>query len=73
MPDEGTKSLLTIDYKLTSQGIITYCRKFYEVRQAAGLVVEKANSIYIYAKGGYTDTQAQRNIRTNTFKRFEDM
>ena len=31
----------------------------------------KANSIY--AKGGYTDAQAQRNILSNPFKRFEDM
>ena len=35
------------------------------------LVVEKANSIY--AKGGYTDAQVQRNILSNPFKRFEDM
>ena len=33
--------------------------------------MEKANSIY--AKGGYTDAQAQRNILSNPFKRFEDM
>lgn len=51
--------------------IVTYFREFYEARRAAGLVVEKANSIY--AKGGYTDTQAQRNILSNPFKRFEDM
>ena len=49
--------------------IVTYFREFYEARQAAGLVVEKANSIY--AKGGYTDAQAQRNILSNPFKRFE--
>ena len=46
-------------------------REFYEARRAAGMVVEKANSIY--AKGGYTDAQAQRNILSNPFKRFEDM
>ena len=51
--------------------IVTYFREFYEARRAAGLVVEKANSIY--AKGGYTDTQAQRNILSNPFRRFEDM
>ena len=51
--------------------IVTYFREFYEARRAAGLVVEKANSIY--AKGGYTDAQAQRNILSNPFKRFEDM
>lgn len=37
--------------------IVTYFREFYEARRAAGMVVEKANSIY--AKGGYTDAQAQ--------------
>ena len=36
--------------------IVIYFREFYEARRTAGLVVEKANSIY--AKGGYTDTQA---------------
>ena len=51
--------------------IVAYFREFYEARRAAGLVVEKANSIY--AKGGYTDAQAQRNILSNPFKRFEDM
>lgn len=51
--------------------IVTYFREFYEARRTAGLVVEKANSIY--AKGGYTDSQAQRNILSNPFKRFEDM
>ena len=51
--------------------IVTYFREFYEARRTAGLVVEKANSIY--AKGGYTDAQAQRNILSNPFKRFEDM
>ena len=51
--------------------IVTYFREFYESRRAAGLVVEKADSIY--AKGGYTDAQAQRNILSNPFKRFEDM
>lgn len=51
--------------------IVAYFRDFYEQRRAAGLVVEKANSIY--AKGGYTDTDAERNILANPFKRFEDM
>ena len=35
------------------------------------MVVEKSNSIF--AKGGYTDKEAQRNILANPFKRFEDM
>ena len=51
--------------------IVTYFRDFYERRRAAGLVVEKANSIY--AKGDYTDKDAERNILANPFKRFEDM
>ncbi len=33
--------------------------------------MEKANSIF--AKGGYTDKEAERNILANPFKRFEDM
>ena len=51
--------------------IIMYFREFYENRRTAGLAVEKANSIY--AKGGYTDKEAERNILVNPFKRFEDM
>ena len=34
-------------------------------------MVEKANSIF--AKGNYTNSEAQRNILANPFKRFEDM
>ena len=51
--------------------IAAYFREFYEARRTAGLTVEKSNSLY--AKGGYTDAQAQRNILSNPFKRFEDM
>ena len=51
--------------------IVAYFRSYYETRREAGLVVEKANSIY--AKGGYTDKEAERNILSNPFKRFEDM
>ena len=51
--------------------IVSYFRNFYEARRAAGLKVEKANSIF--AKGGYTDKEAERNILSNPFKRFEDM
>mgnify|MGYP000437949400 FL=1 len=38
--------------------IAAYFREFYEARRTAGLTVEKSNSLY--AKGGYTDAQAQR-------------
>lgn len=51
--------------------IVSYFRSYYEGRRAAGLVVEKKNSIF--AKGGYTDKDAERNILANPFKRFEDM
>ena len=51
--------------------IVAYFRNYYETRRLAGFVVEKANSIY--AKGGYTDKDAERNILSNPFKRFEDM
>ena len=51
--------------------IVIYFHSYYEGRRAAGLTVEKANSIF--AKGGYTDKEAERNILANPFKRFEDM
>ncbi|MGN1133939.1 MAG: DEAD/DEAH box helicase [Oscillospiraceae bacterium] len=51
--------------------IAAYFRDYYEGRRNSGLIVEKANSIF--AKGGYTDKEAQRNILANPFKRFEDM
>ena len=51
--------------------IVSYFRSFYEGRRAAGLPVEKKNSIF--AKGGYSDSEAKRNILANPFKRFEDM
>lgn len=51
--------------------IVSYFRSYYEGRRAAGLKVEKANSTF--AKGGYTDKEAERNILSNPFKRFEDM
>ncbi len=51
--------------------IVVYFKSFYESRRDSGLIVEKANSIF--AKGGYTDKEAERNILSNPFKRFEDM
>lgn len=51
--------------------IVEYFKEYYGGRRNAGLVVEKSNSIF--AKGGYTDKEAQRNILSNPFKRFEDM
>ena len=51
--------------------IVTYFRSFYENRRTDGLIVERKNSLF--AKGGYTDKEAERNILSNPFKRFEDM
>ena len=51
--------------------IVSYFHSFYEGRRAAGLPVEKQNSIF--ARGGYTDAEAKRNILSNPFKRFADM
>lgn len=53
------------------EDIADYFRTYYEGRRAAGLVVEKANSMF--AKGNYTNSEAQKNILANPFKRFEDM
>lgn len=51
--------------------IVAYFCAYYEGRRAAGLVVEKPNSLF--ARGVYTDKEAERNILANPFKRFEDM
>lgn len=57
--------------RIKLEDIGNYFRTYYEGRRAAGVKVEKANSIF--AKGGYTDKEAERNILSNPFKRFEDM
>lgn len=51
--------------------IVEYFKSFYESRRNAGVTVEKPNSIF--TRGGYTDKEAERNILSNPFKRFEDM
>ena len=57
--------------RIKLDNIVSYFKSYYEGRRAAGLPVEKKNSIF--AKGGYTDKEAERNILSNPFKRFEDM
>ena len=57
--------------RIKLEDIVSYFRSYYESRRAAGLTVEKKNSIF--AKDGYTDKEAERNILSNPFKRFEDM
>ena len=51
--------------------IVSYFRLFYENRREQGLTVEKKNSLF--SKKDYTDKEAERNILSNPFKRFEDM
>ena len=57
--------------RIKLKDIVSYFRYYYEGRCTTGLMVEKKNSIF--AKGGYTDKEAERNILSNPFKRFEDM
>ncbi len=57
--------------RIKFEDIVGYFCAYYEGRRTSGLKVEKANSIF--AKGGYTDKEAERNILANPFKRFEDM
>lgn len=57
--------------RIRLEDIVFYFRSYYEGRRFAGLPEEKKNSIF--AKGSYTDKEAERNILANPFKRFEDM
>lgn len=63
--------LADVKGRVSISDLAAYFRKYYDARKADGLLVEKKNSIY--AKGGYTDKEAERNILSNPFKRFEDM
>ncbi len=51
--------------------VVEFFISFYENRRRNGLIVEKSNSIF--AKGGYTNAEVERNILSNPFKRFENM
>ena len=51
--------------------VVDYFIDFYEDRKAHGMIAEKPNSIY--QRGGYTKKDAEKNILSNPFKRFEDM
>ena len=69
MPGGGEKRLKPWQVRLDD--VVFYFTQYYERRKAAGKIVEKPASIY--AKGGYTKKEAERNILSNPFKRFEDM
>ena len=56
--------------RIKLEDIVSYFRSYYEGRRAAGLVVEKKNSIF--AKGGYTDKEAERNIDDDQEHPFRD-
>lgn len=51
--------------------VVNYFIEFYEGRKVAGLVAEKANSLY--QKGNYMSKDVEKNILSNPFKRFSDM
>lgn len=51
--------------------VVTYFKNYYESRRKNGLIVEKTNSIF--ARGNYSDKEAERNILANPFRRFEEM
>ena len=57
--------------RIKLEDIVPFFRSYYEGRRDAGLTVEKKDSIF--AKGGYTDRDAERVILAKPFKRFEDM
>ena len=59
------------DGRVSIETIVAYFKDYYENRKARGLTPEKPNSIF--AKSGYTDAEARRNILSNPFRRFEDM
>ncbi len=59
------------DGKIRITAIVNYFIDFYEERKSKGLIVEKPQSIY--AKGGYTEKEVEKNIFTNPYKRFSDM
>ena len=51
--------------------VVDYFIDFYEDSKAHGMNAEKSTSIY--QKGGYTRKDVEKNILSNSFKRFEDM
>ena len=53
------------------EDIVDYFIDFYSDRKDKGLFVEKKSSIF--CREGFTRKDAERNIFTNPFKRFEDM
>ena len=57
--------------RIKLDNIVSYFKSYYEGRRAAGLPVEKKNSLY--CREDVTDKEIERNILVNPFKRFEDM
>ena len=57
--------------KVKIEDIVDYFIDFFQDRANKGLMVEKPRSIF--CKEGYTRKEAEKNILSNPFKRFEDM
>lgn len=59
------------DGNVNVSDIVEFFRNFYESRRRDGVIIEKGNSIF--AKGKYTDKEAERIIIMNPVKCFENM
>lgn len=57
--------------KVRLEAVVDYFMACYGNRKENGLIIEKKNSLY--CQDDYTPKEAERNILTNPFKRFEDM
>ena len=59
------------DGRVNLADIVSYFRRYFDVRRKAGLIVEKQNSIYLRAN--LSDQEIRTNILTYPYKRFEYM
>lgn len=57
--------------RISLNDIVKFFISFYNDRKNNGFVVEKSNSIF--CKDNYTEKEAERNILSNPYKRFEEM
>lgn len=57
--------------KVRLDAVVDYFIAYYGNRKENGQIIEKKNSLY--CRDNYTPKEAERNILTNPFKRFEDM
>lgn len=57
--------------RVSLSDIVSFFRAFYDGRRKSGRTIEKKNSLFVREE--YTDKEAEYNILSNPFKRFEDM